>query len=91
MNAPAARVLVRNRGNRDLFVTITDDNAAGRPEVWSQHRLNETSGSDVSLTLDGSNECRASWEAQEVDDPSRIESLSGLRLAAGDVIEVYVR
>lgn len=80
-------VNLENDDQNDLFVSVTDLNRAGSPEVLNQVRINQGDSLAVEIQEDGHGAGKVAWAAQQVDDPTRTVHRT-VTVSSGDAVEV---
>lgn len=64
-------VTLENQDQGDLFVTITDLNQAGDPEILKRQRINQGESRLLDIQEDGNGRGRIKWLAQRTDHPQK--------------------
>ena len=64
-------VTLENQDQGDLFVSITDLNQAGEPEILKKQRINRGESRLLDIQEDGKGSGKIRWLAQRTDHPQK--------------------
>jgi len=64
-------VTLENQDQGDLFVSVTDLNQAGAPEILNKQRINRGESRLLDVQEDGHGTAKISWFAQRTDHPQK--------------------
>jgi hypothetical protein len=80
-------VTLENQDQGDLFVSITDLNQAGEPEILKRQRINRGESCLLDIQEDGTGTGRIRWLAQRTDHPQKTAKHVATP-GGGDTVEI---